>query len=136
MKLINYIDSGYFLCAGTSLKQTQFAVCMAFILLFMYEGWSKRNASYFLIFAHDIRGGYGWYDSRGWTFPPIFHFCCCCVTDGSRGAVWQNGVWHESADETKVYHWISPCGKNGTLWYLSRLAEHIWRPKSGCEHSE
>ena len=30
--------------------------------------------------------------------------CCCCVTDGSRGAVWQNGVWHRSMDEAKVCH--------------------------------
>jgi hypothetical protein len=27
---------------------------------------------------------------------------CCSATDGSRGAVWQNGVWHGSAYETKV----------------------------------
>ena len=27
---------------------------------------------------------------------------CCCVTDGSRGAVQQNGVWHGSAYEEKV----------------------------------
>ena len=27
---------------------------------------------------------------------------CCRVTDGSRGAVWQNGVWYGSADEAKA----------------------------------
>ena len=32
--------------------------------------------------------------------------CCCCVTDGSRGAGWQNGVWPGSGDETKVWNWI------------------------------
>ena len=26
---------------------------------------------------------------------------CCCVTDGSRGAVWQNDVWHGCADEAR-----------------------------------
>ena len=34
--------------------------------------------------------------------------CCCCATDGSRGAVWQNGVWHGSADESQACHWIRP----------------------------
>ena len=27
---------------------------------------------------------------------------CCCATDGSRGAVWQNGVWHGHVSEAKV----------------------------------
>ena len=27
---------------------------------------------------------------------------CCCATDGSREAVWQNGVWHGSEYEAKV----------------------------------
>lgn len=40
--------------------------------------------------------------------------CCCCVTDGSRGAVWQSSICHGSMDEAKVCHWIPPCGKNGT----------------------
>ena len=31
---------------------------------------------------------------------------CCRATDDSRGAVWQNGVWHGSAYEAKVY-WYS-----------------------------
>jgi hypothetical protein len=30
---------------------------------------------------------------------------CCRATDDSRGAVWQNGIWHGSA------YWILPCGK-------------------------
>ena len=29
-----------------------------------------------------------------------------------------------------------PCGKNGTHWYSSTLAEHLWRPNSGHECSE
>jgi len=29
---------------------------------------------------------------------------CCCVTDGSGGAVCQNGVSHGSADEAKACH--------------------------------
>ena len=38
----------------------------------IYEGRSEINASYFIMLAHDVRGEYCWYGSRGWTFPPIF----------------------------------------------------------------
>jgi len=37
-----------------------------------YEGRSEINASYFIMFAHDVGGECCWYGSRGWTFPPIF----------------------------------------------------------------
>ena len=71
---------------------------------------------------------------------PSFQYpitCCCCVTDGSRGALWHNGVWCGSARETNVYHWILPCGKNGTQWHPSMFAERfLWRPNRGGEHSE
>ena len=62
--------------------------------------------------------------------------CCCCVTDGSRGAVWQSGICHGSMDEAKVCHWIPPCGKNDTHWHSSTLTERWWKLNSGCEHSE
>ena len=65
-----------------------------------------------------------------------FILCCCCVTAGSRRAVWQNCVWHGSVDEAKVWNSILPWGKNGTHQHLSILAEYLWGPISGCEHSE
>ena len=65
-------------------------------------------------------------------FAPIFHYVLLRARDGSRGAVWQNRVWHGREYETKVWNWIPSCSKNGTHW----LAEHFWRPKSKCEHSE
>ena len=34
--------------------------------------------------------------------------CGCCVTDGSGGAVWENGIWHGSVYEAKVCNWIPP----------------------------
>ena len=36
---------------------------------------------------------------------------CCHVTDGSREVVWYNGVWHGSAFEKIVCHWIPSCRK-------------------------
>jgi len=70
---------------------------------------------------------------------PSHHYpvkCCCHVTDGSRGAIWQNSIWYGSVDVAKVCHWILPCGKNGTHWHSLIPTEHLWRPYSGCEHSE
>ena len=61
---------------------------------------------------------------------------CCCETDGSRGAAWQNGVWHGGAYEAKVCHWVPLYGKNGTHWHSLILTGCLWRPDSGCEHSE
>ena len=61
---------------------------------------------------------------------------CCCVRDGSEGAIWQNGGLHGSAYEAKVYYSVPQCGKDGTHWHSSMLAERLWRPNSGCEHSE
>jgi len=61
---------------------------------------------------------------------------CCCVTDGSREAVWQNGIWHGSAYQALVCHWIPLCRNNCIRWCSLTLAEHWWRPNSGCEHSE
>jgi len=61
---------------------------------------------------------------------------CRCVTDGSRRAVWHNGVWHGIESQAKVCHWILPWRKNGIQWHSSMLAELLWIPNSGCEHSE
>ena len=38
---------------------------------------------------------------------------CCCATDGSRGAVWQNGVWHGSVYEAKWGELNSSMQKKG-----------------------
>ena len=36
---------------------------------------------------------------------------CCHVTDGSRGAAWQNGIWHGSVYEAEGCYWIPLCRK-------------------------
>jgi len=60
------------------------------------------------------------------------------VTDGSRGALWQNPVWHGSVYEAKVSHWILPCRKKMTFIdpLTSIDAEHLWRSNSRYGHSE
>ena len=45
---------------------------------------------------------------------------CCRATDDSRGAVWQNGVWHGSAYEAKVCNWICLCGKKFVPYDIHR----------------
>ena len=70
---------------------------------------------------------------------PSHQYCitfCCCVTNGSRGAVWQNGIWHGSAYEANVCNLIPPCRKNGSYWHSPMLAECFLRPNSGCEQNE
>jgi hypothetical protein len=101
-----------------------------FLLVTFYERRSERNASYFIMLAYDI-GGCWWYSSM-----PIVCKFCCRATDSSREAVWQNGIWHESAYKAEVCHWIPSCGKNCICWHSSTLAERLWRPSSGWEHSE
>ena len=39
-----------------------------------YKVFSKSNASYFIMLAHDSRRECWWYGSRSWTFPPVFHY--------------------------------------------------------------
>jgi len=58
---------------------------------------------------------------------------CCCVTDGSRGAVWWNDVWHGNAWEAKVWHWIPPHGKNGltACWPFMKTKQWLWAQWSG-----
>ena len=48
---------------------------------------------------------------------------CCCVTDVSWGAVWQNHIWHGSEYEAKVCHLISSHRKNCTHWLTSTECE-------------
>jgi len=58
---------------------------------------------------------------------------CCCVTDGSRGAVWQNGVWHWGGSEEKMCHWFPSCRKKlhplmfiDACWILLETKQWLW----------
>ena len=86
--------------------------------------------------AYDDRGRYWWYGSRGWTFPPIFHFILLpCGRWQQRGCLTS---WHlpRNCGWSKGCHWSPPCGKNDTHWHFLMLNECWWRPNSECEHSE
>ena len=61
---------------------------------------------------------------------------CCCMTDDSTDAVWQNGIWHESVDEAKVHQWIPSCEKKWHLLTFINAYQLFTEPNSGCEHSE
>ena len=59
--------------------------------------------------------------------------CCCCVMDGSRGALWHNGDWYGSAYEAKMCHWTPLCGKKwhplgfvDTYWMFMETKQRMW----------
>ena len=58
--------------------------------------------------------------------------CCCCVTDGIRGALWQNGAWHGSVGGAKRWNWIPPCRKmaptdiHQCLWTFMEIEQWVW----------
>jgi len=112
--------------------QKDIGCCMIRIKL---QGRFKSNASYFIMSAHDIRGGCWWYGNRVWTFPPIFHYVLLpCDRWQQRDSqtkwhltwkcIWSKGV------SLNPFMW-----KNGTHWHSSMLAERFWRLTSGYEHS-
>jgi len=63
---------------------------------------------------------------------------CCHVTDGSKGALWQNDTWQGSVYKAKVCHWIPPYGKKlcpltftDTFWTFMETKEWIWAQWGG-----
>ena len=77
----------------------------------------KVMSPYFIMLAHSVKGRCWWDGSRDWASdiePPVSTTCCCYVRDGSRGAVWPNGIWRGSVYEEKMCHWIPSCRKTCT----------------------
>ena len=64
-----------------------------------------------------------WYGSRRWMNSPNPITFCCHATDSSRGAVWENGIWHGSADEAKLCWSIPPHSKK---WHLLAFIDIWW----------
>ena len=104
--------------------------------ILMYEGCSNSNSSNFIIVAMKSEAGVGDIEVEVELSHQYFVPFCCHVTDGSRGAVWENGAWHGRAYGAKICHWIPSGGKSNTHRYSLMLPEQLWRPNSGCKHSE
>jgi len=101
-------------------------------LWYLYKVCSESNASYFMMLAHDVRGGCWWCGSRGWTFLSMSHYvllpCDSWQQRGSltgwcptRKCVWSKGVSLNSCMQKK--------------WQPMAFID-TWRPKSGYEHHE
>jgi len=100
---------------------------------YMYEGCAETTASCFIILAHDVRGRYWWYGSRGWTFPPIFHYMLLpCDRWQYRGSLtewcltWKS-VW--SKDVTEFLHaekkW-HPLTFINSCWTFMKTKHWMW----------
>ena len=48
---------------------------------------------------------------------------CCHMTDGSRRAVWENGVYYRSVYDAKTCHWTLPCEKK---WHSLIITDSCW----------
>ena len=88
----------------------------------IYEGCSESNASYFIILAHNIRGGCLWQQRLNLPTNIPLHFVALWQY-GSRGAVWQNGFWHGRAYKARISNWIPPYRKK---WHLLTLIDDCW----------
>ena len=106
-------------------------------LLSVLKCFSKCNAPYFIMFAHNIRGTCWWYGSRVRNFPPALNACCCHTTYGRRGAVWQNGVWHgsvyEAKDVIKFFHAekLHPLTFINICWTFLETKQWLWGQRDG-----
>ena len=56
----------------------------------------------------DVGGG-----TRGWTFPPVFHYMLLPCDRWQQSGGLKNGVWYKRVyEDPEVCHWIFPCEKN------------------------
>jgi len=100
-----------------------------------YKGCSESNAFHFIMLTYNVRGRCWWYGSRGWTFPPIFHYILLPCDK-----------WQQKGSLTKCLTWECVWSKdvslNSSMWKKWHLLTWIeacwmfWRPNSGCERSE
>jgi len=90
----------------------------------------------FFISVHDVRGRWWWYGSSSRVFPKIFHYILLLCDRWQQRGNLTKWLWHGSTYEAKVCHWILPCRKKCIQWQSLMVAECLWRPNSGCEHSE
>ena len=101
-----------------------------------YKDCSKSNASYFMMFAHDIWGRLWWWGSWGWTFLPIFHYMLLLCDR-----------WQQKRNLTiwclmRKCRWNKDVSMNSSTWNkwhpltFIHICWMIWRSNCGYEHSE
>ena len=95
-------------------------------IMLYHESCSESSASYFIMLAHDVRGGCWWYGSRGWTFPPVLYYmllpCDWWQQRGSLKCVWRRGVllsssvWKRLLPLTFVNTWAPSMFTKQWMW--------------------
>lgn len=102
----------------------------------------------FITLAHDGRCRHWRYGSWGWTFPPIFHyilllcdrwqifisFLLCNAIISLVQYLFAIQIW--KCARSKGVSLSFSMKKSCIHWHLLMLAECLWRPNSGCEHSK
>lgn len=117
---------------------SQFHILLNHFRSYICRAYSKRNVSYFVMLAHNIRGEYLWYDSRDWTFPPIFGYIMLSYDRWQqKGSITKvSDLEVQMKQRCRTEFLCEEEKKKCTLWYSLMLAVHLWWPNRGCEHSE
>jgi len=86
--------------------------------------------------AHDIRRGCWWYGSRGWTFPPMFHYVLLLCDR------WQQRGTLTELQAMQKCRWRKGVALNSSMWKSWHrltsllLEECLCRQNRGCEPNE
>ena len=88
----------------------------------VYKGCSKSNASCIMMLAHNVKGRWRCYGSRGWTFPAISPYVQLpCDRRQRRGTVWQNGVQYGSE-----YEGVELNSSMQKKWHIVTFIDACW----------
>jgi len=120
------------------IAQFQFSLMVTHFLVCLVKIWSTRAAPkvmplilvcWITMSEVDV-GGVAVVVEPSHQHPMTF---CCCVTDGSRGAVWHNGVWRGSVYEAKGVELNSSMWKKqyqliflDACWMLKKTKQWMW----------
>ena len=98
-----------------------------------YESCFEINAFYFMMLAHNFRGGYWWCGSRGWTFPPIFRYILFpCHRQQQKGSLieWHltwKCVWSQSVSlNSSMQKQLRPLTFLSTCWTIMKTKQWMW----------
>jgi len=91
-----------------------------------------------MVLNTDVRGRCLWYGNREWTFHR-YSIKLNFVVVWQMAAAGQSETIAsdmEASMKQRCFSEFFSAKKNGTHWHSLTLAEHLWRPNSGREHSE